>query len=334
MANNSTEGLRNSSAMRFSHIQLISWTIAYSLSDVAIVLGNALALVVFLLGNRYNTSKANYFLINLAVADELVGVISLPLYIYHLVAYIKKGNFFAGREVYYVLYMGVDMLSGFASMLTIVAIALDRFFAVCYPLRHRVTSSNVYFLLLGVLWLFPAAIAIWWVLWVEDHAAFAYFMTVVIVCFMLALSVAHALIIIKVKFRPVRNISRRHAQQERHLMRLLNVVTIAFLLSWLPIHVLDFVYFFFCRTSYCAVYNIINVFYFAKFLQYAGSFVNPLVYYANNKDFRRSLRGLVNKGKNSLASFGITTYSKKYHMSRKNRSSSRDEKCGTHDTNL
>ena len=113
------------------------------------VFGNGLVVASFGRHSRLRTIT-NYFVVSLAAADILVGVISIPIWI-SMLLYSSGGDTL--QQVYYVL----DLFAGTCSILHLVTISLERFFAVVYPIRHRNTSANVYYVSLIFVWIIPAA---------------------------------------------------------------------------------------------------------------------------------------------------------------------------------
>ena len=49
---------------------------------VLILLGNSLVILAFALGSRRLKTYTNYFVVNLAVSDIMVGLLSLPFWMY------------------------------------------------------------------------------------------------------------------------------------------------------------------------------------------------------------------------------------------------------------
>lgn len=58
---------------RFTNTELILWMIGFSLESLAIIVGNTISIVVFW-KQRSTLKRTSYLLINLSIADLMVGV--------------------------------------------------------------------------------------------------------------------------------------------------------------------------------------------------------------------------------------------------------------------
>ncbi|XP_012583608.1 PREDICTED: histamine H3 receptor [Condylura cristata] len=91
---------------------------------VATVLGNALVMLAFVADSSLRTQN-NFFLLNLAISDFLVGAFCIPLY----VPYVLTGRWPFGRGLCK-LWLVVDYLLCTSSVFNIVLISYDRFLSV------------------------------------------------------------------------------------------------------------------------------------------------------------------------------------------------------------
>ncbi|PVD23914.1 hypothetical protein C0Q70_17190 [Pomacea canaliculata] len=94
--------------------------------------GNIFVLLVILLDPRMRKSAANFFLVNLAISDLLVAVFCIPItvaeYVNHFWVF---GNSMCKGTGYL---QGISIV---ASVLTIVCMAFDRYFAIRHPMKNR-----------------------------------------------------------------------------------------------------------------------------------------------------------------------------------------------------
>uniref|UniRef100_A0A8C4UDE6 Muscarinic acetylcholine receptor n=1 Tax=Falco tinnunculus TaxID=100819 RepID=A0A8C4UDE6_FALTI len=108
---------------------------------LATVLGNALVILAFVVDRSLRT-QGNFFFLNLAIADLLVGGFCIPLYI----PYVLTGEWRLGRGLCK-LWLVVDYLVCTASVFNIVLISFDRFIsvtkAVSYRAQKRMTRNAV-----------------------------------------------------------------------------------------------------------------------------------------------------------------------------------------------
>ncbi|NXI69056.1 HRH3 protein, partial [Anseranas semipalmata] len=98
---------------------------------LATVLGNALVILAFVV-DRSLRSQGNFFFLNLAIADLLVGGFCIPLYI----PYVLTGEWRLGRGLCK-LWLVVDYLVCTASVFNIVLISFDRFISVTKAVSYR-----------------------------------------------------------------------------------------------------------------------------------------------------------------------------------------------------
>ncbi|KAL4622952.1 muscarinic acetylcholine receptor M1-like [Arapaima gigas] len=104
------------------------------LSLVTIV-GNLLVIVAFRLNVRLRT-VSNYFLLSLAVADVILGTISMNLY----TMYIILGRWTLGNPACDI-WLTIDYVTSNASVMNLLVISFDRFFSVTRPLTYQVKRT-------------------------------------------------------------------------------------------------------------------------------------------------------------------------------------------------
>uniref|UniRef100_A0A8C3SA59 G-protein coupled receptors family 1 profile domain-containing protein n=2 Tax=Chelydra serpentina TaxID=8475 RepID=A0A8C3SA59_CHESE len=101
------------------------------------VLGNGLVILAFLV-NKNLRHRSNYFFLNLAISDILVGAFCIPLYI----PYILTGKWIFGR-ILCKLWLVVDYLMCTASAFSIVLISYDRFLSVTKAVTYRIQQGTM-----------------------------------------------------------------------------------------------------------------------------------------------------------------------------------------------
>uniref|UniRef100_A0A8C6S9I8 G-protein coupled receptors family 1 profile domain-containing protein n=1 Tax=Neogobius melanostomus TaxID=47308 RepID=A0A8C6S9I8_9GOBI len=99
---------------------------------LTIILGNILVCLSVLTERSLKTAT-NYFIISLAVADLLLAVLVLPLYVY---SEFMGGIWTLGTPVCDAL-MTMDVMLCTASILNLCAISVDRYIAVVVPLKYN-----------------------------------------------------------------------------------------------------------------------------------------------------------------------------------------------------
>ncbi|KAJ7385478.1 hypothetical protein OS493_015048 [Desmophyllum pertusum] len=125
----------NSSTVSPIAVSLHPWFAAFGAEALIIIAGNLITILAFALRK---TSKKSKFvlLINLSIADLLVGAIPLPLYLAYLGSLLSYWNIHWGKALEITLF-GVDVLLGFASVMTLTVISLERVYATVVPVGYR-----------------------------------------------------------------------------------------------------------------------------------------------------------------------------------------------------
>ncbi|KAM3920804.1 histamine H3 receptor [Leptodactylus fuscus] len=117
-----------------------TWTVVLAvlmgILIVTTVLGNALVMLAFVVDSSLRTQN-NYFLLNLAISDFLVGALCIPLY----VPYVLTGRWSFGRSVCK-LWLVLDYLLCTSSVFNIVLISYDRFISVTRAVSYRAQQTN------------------------------------------------------------------------------------------------------------------------------------------------------------------------------------------------
>lgn len=273
---------------------IAAWCTAFGITNFAILVCNLLALYAFY-DNRVRmlNMRANYFILNLCCADLMVGCVSLPLYLHTLVEWLHHKQQRWHTSVY--IYMGVDIFSGFASIFTLVVIALERVYAIYCPLRHKLCRAKLYFSLLAAVWLLSSFMTVLYFFDQLKIVSFDVFFYTTSICLLLSFIVtiaAYLAIWVRTAFRnwhkgktDVRNVK---------LAQTLRIITVVFGFTWLPFQILNTVYWV-ChkmdKTRGCI--PDFSLFYLCKLLQYANSFANPIIYSFRIPEFKNTLLSLV-----------------------------------------
>ena len=119
---------------------------------IAVVLINLLTLATFA-RNRHLRKRSTYLVINLTIADLLLGVVAVLLPI--LEPRILESHNILGEHFnwYAFLYLTLESLFPAASLANLSLISLERLHATIYPFRHCLIREQIYFTVITFSWL-------------------------------------------------------------------------------------------------------------------------------------------------------------------------------------
>ena len=256
------------------------WSVCFGSIACLIIFGNSLSISVF--SKRRLRRRAYYLLIDLAVADLLVGLFSIPIYMTTVIS--------EEALVSRMVFDCVDMFTGFSSIFTLAFISLERLHAIARPFRHRQLSSHCYTIAIVAPWILSVAVTSTRVLFGFSVIETQHFVAVMIISLstpLLIYCASYGVIYRKHSCRP-RGV---RAKGEARLSKTLVLITGAFALTWLPFQMLVIV------LNICVpCKNVPAVVVFAiKFLQFANSFVNFIIYCLRMQSYRNALYQIVTR---------------------------------------
>ncbi|KAG8196556.1 hypothetical protein JTE90_003570 [Oedothorax gibbosus] len=131
-------------------------TIVYMIIFITGLIGNVCTCIV-ITKNRYMHTATNYYLFSLAVSDLLLLILGLPQDINHLW---HKYPYLFG-EVFCVVRGFISEASTNASIFTITAFTVERYLAICHPLKaHTMSRLSRAIKFIVVIWIMSALSAI------------------------------------------------------------------------------------------------------------------------------------------------------------------------------
>ena len=251
------------------------WSVCFGVTGVVIIISNSLSIAVLL--KRRLRKRSLYLLIDLAIADLLVGLFAVPIY---MIAAIS-----VGKLVPRVAFDAVDMFTGLSSIFTLTFISLERLFAICRPLRHRQLSSHSYAIPIATPWILSLAVTSVRVLQHYSIVTHHQFLTVIVVSLStpLLITCTSYCVIWRKSSSRMRNGVR--ARREARLSKTLFLITGTFVLTWLPFQVAVVVV---NMCVPCRKVHIVVVF-VLKLLQFSNSFINFLIYCLRMPDYRKAI---------------------------------------------
>ena len=282
-----TRGAGGSGLASLSMDSVMAAWFFYAIIALVAVFGNLLVVTAFFINDKLRT-VTNYFVLGLAVADILVGAISVPLWMYILKSYASSTS---GKNFKYVemFYRTMDGFAGISSILHLMAISMERYFCVGWAVRHRNTPKHVYYIALFLVWLFSALAACVKLMIPKIEAKELALLTSV-VFFLLPLTIiviAYAAIWKIAMTRMNNNPSKRSLKREIRTATTIAFVIGFFLVAWTPFFV-TFVIVAYCPPSVCPFNWSATIFY--KVLHYSNSSINPIVYGVRIPEFRKTFK--------------------------------------------
>ena len=256
----------------------IFWSSSFGLLAVLIILGNFFTIWVF---HRQRSRKRSYFLlISLAVADLMVGLFAIPLFI--------KGSSTEHSYLWRLVSKSFDAFTGLTSIYTLAVISLERLFAILCPLRHRTLTSRSYIYTIAIPWI-AAAVFIAVIILKPNgsvkHPSYKFFPFLFLITPLLTMCVAYFSIWIKQK--STKGIRNHRAARESKLTKTLFLVTGASLLTWTPFQIMNNLFLFQGLQISLTVSNL------SKILQFSNSLVNVVIYPLRIPEFKTTLKNII-----------------------------------------
>ncbi|KAM8867750.1 adenosine receptor A1-like isoform 1-T2 [Synchiropus picturatus] len=262
-------------------------------------LGNASVVLALWLSN--SLKQPTFCLIaSLAVADFLVGCVAIPL------AVLVDGQVNTSFPTCLVICCVVILLT-LVSVLSLVAIAVDRYLRVFFPLRYKLTVTKKHsWIAVAVCWMVAVPLSFTAMHNMESRRPSSNttdvcrFIRVIpmsyLVYFNFFLCTLTPLIVMAILYICIfwrirgslqkkpgsssQDNSRDYLKKERELAGSLLVVLVAFALCWLPLHIMN------CKAYFGTPVDQ-SFFHIGIFLSHANSAVNPVIYAFKIKKIRR-----------------------------------------------
>ncbi|XP_031560433.1 neuropeptide FF receptor 2-like [Actinia tenebrosa] len=278
------------------------------------LVSNSLVVAIVCKDRRMHKT-VNFFIVNMSIADLLATVVYMPRVVsIWLAGYEWQIDGIAGF-IFCKMSVCLNQTSIAVSIFTVVAISLDRFFAVVFPLRVFITDKISQIIILciwmaallasfpqfygiktmrnnGLLYCFLELDKIF-----GEGAATAFYMFIMLGLFAIPLAITvilySAILIALLKRRRVigdalSNNDDRLRRQERtrkKVLKMVSMVVACFILCWLLYFIHSILY------SYKIIVPC-TVLYLRLLLAHLNSIVNPFIYWFFNENFRRGFRSI------------------------------------------
>ena len=257
----------------------IFWSSAFGLLAVLIILGNFFTIWVF---HRQRSRKRSYFLlISLAVADLMVGLFAIPIFIISSTEY---------SYLRWLVPTSFDAFTGLTSIYTLAVISLERMFAIVCPLRHRTLTSRNYIYAIAIPWIAAAVFIAILILHFNGIMKYPSY-KIIVLLFQTTplLTMCAAYFSIWIKRKSTKGIRNHRAARESKLANTLFLVSGASLITWTPYQMIN-------NLSYFEGLGFrisLTIFYLSKILQFSNSLVNVVIYPQRIPEFKTILKNII-----------------------------------------
>ena len=283
-ANNISEEYKSTSSMDFpSKPEAIVWCSVFILAAILIVVGNLLTIVLFVVNQRLR-KKSLFLVINMAVADLMLGAVTLPLYIY----WVGKHHYqlWSGRmsQLFFYCYTIADNISMVSSLITATFMSCERFYAIYRPFRHRTLSVRAYCIVIIVVWTLASLDTIFYIANLSKY----YSLVWLSICIVSIILICGCNIAIRRKFQErivASSLQQTRDLQSKRLTKTLLFVSVLALFCWLPFASV------FSLNGLLDLHDVIpwRCFVAISFVNVSNAFVNPVVYAYRVPEFRQAL---------------------------------------------
>ena len=261
----------------------IVFIVIFALEGAVIIIGNVFTIFVFKTQSGLHLKRTCLLLINLAVADLLVGVGEVVVLVIHRIPVIDIRSL----SVWWAL----QVFGLCASLMFLALISLERVYAVFWPLRHRVTSTRAYFLSIVTVWaigLCTTGLCLLTVYHADVDSLYAVAATDLVLLISLGIICASYLSIrsrLYATQADVQDGQRRSTRDQNiRLSKTFYLVVAVSLIFWLPGFLV------YTINEFCPQCFSSTLLWFGNVLHLANSMVNPLVYSFRMKIFKDALK--------------------------------------------
>ena len=288
-------------------------TLAYCIIIILSLVGNSIVIFTVWRNSRMR-SVTNLFIGNLAASDLLITFLAMPNMITQL--FVGPKWMFGSAICKIVVYF--QSVSVASSVLTLLTISFDRFWAIVFPFKRSLTFCSARFIL-GVTWVISLGIAAPFlyaqrvIISPEGHAVCVedwrplfdpiaaprdYTVVLFVALYVLPLltmTLMYAIIASRLWRRQIPGVRSnlnqiRTRESRKKVVKMLMIVIILFCACWFPIYVYQFILFFESKED-IPCFDSSYVFYFTSlFLGHANSAINPYLYALFHRKYRQGFK--------------------------------------------
>ncbi|XP_056123559.1 kappa-type opioid receptor [Rhinichthys klamathensis goyatoka] len=291
----------------------------YSVVFVVGLVGNCLVMYVIIRYTKMKTAT-NIYIFNLAVADALVTT-TMP---FQSTDYLL--NSWPFGEVVCKVFISIDYYNMFTSIFTLTMMSVDRYVAVCHPIKALDFRTPMNAKIINILiWGLSSAAGIPAMVLgstqtnngttecaLQFPEPYIYWDTVMKICVfifgfvapLLIITVCYTLMVLRLKSVRLLSGSREKDRNLRRITRLVLVVVAVFVVCWTPIHI--FILVKALAHGVPETTAVMAAYFFCVALGYTNSSLNPILYAFLDENFKRCFRDFCCPGRAKGDGHGVS----------------------------
>ncbi|XP_046445814.1 tachykinin-like peptides receptor 99D isoform X2 [Daphnia pulex] len=291
--------------------RIVLWTMLFAVMVVVSTGGNLIVIWIVLADRRMRT-VTNYFLVNLSIADTMVSTLNV---IFNFISMVT--NDWPFGRVYCKISQFVAVISICGSVFTLMAISIERYLAIMYPLRRRMGKMTTIGIALSI-WLASFLISTPHVLYsttityndsgrtacylawpdgptFESYQEYIYNVMLTILTYFLPIcAMGYAYFQVGVELWGSQGIGEctdhqmENVKSKRRVVKMMIVVVTIFAICWLPYHIYFIVSWLFQEINQWS--HIQEIYLGTYWLAMSNAMYNPIIYCWMNSRFRKGFR--------------------------------------------
>ena len=284
------------------------------------IMGNS-SLIFIVTKNQRMQTITNYLIVNMAVSDILITLLAVPRQITEIL--LAPRRWLIGGFLGLVLCKGLSFLqdvSTAVSILSLLAIAVDRHRAIVFPLRKQIAKTKLFKSIIPSIWIVSIVLhsfyfytfkiksedgkkmycsPSWAPKFDEKGSAQIQYVVllVVIVVPLCVVTVLYSVIIINLKRGMARckalptSITARRLKEDAKVVKNVIAILVVFITCIAPVNVYAILFYFTWKVKIPC--NAENFGFAAHFIFYSNASLNPCIYFIFNDKFRQGLLHIV-----------------------------------------
>lgn len=271
--------LNETSSLSIDKERGIFWCTSFGFVGLLIFSFNFATFITFAV-NKPLRRHGIYCLLNLAVADMLLGAITIPYYINDIAGILL--NWYLLEPQVYVVVRGFYITVLFASLFCLVVVSLNRVYATYFPFRYRTLKIKSHLSIFAITWVLAIAASLVFFLMeqLQDHVVLVFQGLFVMALIIITMSYVIILIKLKIKNQVPTTLSQA---RERQLAITVFLVSLLSMTTWIPSIVFHAIY----RTQ-TSGFNL-DLQLAIYLIHSTNSLINPVIYVFRMRDFRKAL---------------------------------------------